>query len=391
MTHYRYLVVGGGMAADAAVRGIRECDPGGSIGLVSAEPVPPYSRPPLSKALWKGEPLDSVWRGTDALDVTLHLGRRVVGLEPDAHRATDERGVEYGYERLLLATGGRPRRLPGTGDGVVYFRTLADYQRLRALAQPGRRVVVVGGGFIGSELAAALAIAGARPVMIFPEDAIGARAYGRELSSFISDAYRQRGVELLAGDAVASIAERDGTFTVSARSGQVIEAAGVVAGLGIEPSVELATLAGLATGDGVLVDERLRSSHPDVFAAGDLASVVSPVSGARVRVEHEDAALTMGRAAGRSMAGEAAPYTHLPFFYSDLFDMGYEAVGRLDARLEIVPDWKEPFREGVLYYLADGRVRGVLLWNVWGKVDAARELIAQPGPIQSGELRGRIA
>jgi NADPH-dependent 2,4-dienoyl-CoA reductase/sulfur reductase-like enzyme len=390
MKRYRYLIVGGGMAADAAVRGIRERDAGGSIGLVGAEPVPPYSRPPLSKALWKGEPLESVWRGTGALDVTLHLGRRIVGLEPAAHRATDDAGAEYGYERLLLATGGRPRRLPGAADGVVYFRTLADYERLRALAQPGRRVVVVGGGFIGSELAAGLALAGARPVMIFPEDGIGARAYGPELSAFVTDAYRAHGVELLTGDAVASIVERDGVFTVSARSGQVIEAAGVVAGLGIEPSVELAAAAGLATGDGILVDERLRTTDPDVFAAGDVASVVSPALGGRVRVEHEDAAVTMGHAAGRSMAGDEAPYAHLPFFYSDLFDMGYEAVGRLDARLERVQDWKEPFREGVVYYLAEGRVRGVLLWNVWGQVEAARELVREPGPIRPAELRGRI-
>jgi NADPH-dependent 2,4-dienoyl-CoA reductase/sulfur reductase-like enzyme len=391
MPRYRYLIVGGGMAADAAVRGIRERDATGSIGLVGEEPHAPYARPPLSKGLWKGDAADTVWRGTDALDVKLHLGRRIVGLEPRAHRATDGQGAEYEFEKLLLATGGRPRRLPGGGDGVIYFRTLADYERLRALARPEQRVVVIGGGFIGSEIAAALATVGARPVMVFPEEGIAARPFGLELSAFVTAAYRARGVEVLAGDSVASIAAEPEHVRVATRSGREIEVAAVVAGLGIEPDVELASAAGLATGNGIVVDALLRTTHPDVYAAGDVANVFSPALGSRLRVEHEDAAVTMGRAAGRSMAGDQAPYTHLPFFYSDLFEMGYEAIGSLDARLQTVADWKEPFREGVVYYLQDARVRGVLLWNVWGQVDAARELIAQPGPIRAEDLRGRIA
>ena len=177
---------------------------------------------------------------------------------------------------------------------------------------------------------------------------------------------------------------------MTTRSGRRLETAAVVAGLGIEPDVELAVAAGLAAANGIVVDEHLRTAHPDVYAAGDVANVFSPALDRRVRVEHEDAATTMGRAAGRAMAGDETPYAHLPFFYSDLFDMGYEAVGILDARLETVSDWKEPFREGVVYYLQDGRVRGVLLWNVWGQVDAARQLIAQPGPVRPEDLRGRI-
>jgi NADPH-dependent 2,4-dienoyl-CoA reductase/sulfur reductase-like enzyme len=391
MPHYRYLIVGGGMAADAAVRGIRERDASGSIGLVGAEPQPPYSRPPLSKALWKGEPVESVWRGTDRLGVALHLGRSVTRLEPSAHRATDERGVEYTFEKALLATGGTPRRLAGASDDVVYFRTFADYERLRALALPGRRVAVVGGGFIGSEIAAALALVGALPVMIFPEQDIGQRAFGPELSRFVSDAFRARGVELLAGDSVRQVAPHVDGALVTTGSGRELPVAAVVAGLGIEPNVALAVAAALSCANGILADGQLRTTHPDVYAAGDVANVFSDVLGRRMRVEHEDAALTMGRAAGRAMAGDLTPYTHLPSFYSDLFDMGYEAVGTLDTRLERVPDWKEPFREGVVYYVEGGRVRGVLLWNVWGQVDAARALISEPGPFRAEELRGRIA
>ena len=170
----------------------------------------------------------------------------------------------------------------------------------------------------------------------------------------------------------------------------MIEADGVVAGLGIQPNVALAEQAGLAVEDGILVDEHLRTSQEAIYAAGDVANFPNPALGRRLRVEHEDNANTMGAAAGRNMAGAARPYTHLPFFYSDLFDLGYEAVGDLDARLETVADWKEPYREGVVYYLGDGRVRGVLLWNVWEQVDAARRLIAEPGPFRAQDLRGRL-
>jgi 3-phenylpropionate/trans-cinnamate dioxygenase ferredoxin reductase subunit len=391
MPAYKYLVVGGGMAADAAVRGIRECDPHGSIGLVGAEPQRPYSRPPLSKALWKGDPVDGIWRGTEQVEgVTLHLGVRMAGLEASARRATDENGGEYAFEQLLLATGGTPRRLAGADEGVVYFRTFADYERLRSLARPGTRVAVIGGGFIGAEIAAALSMVGASPVMIFPEQGITERAFGKELSRFVTDAYRSHGVEVIAGDTVRRLERLGQDWKLTTQSGRELSVRGVVAGLGIEPNVALAEAAGIACANGILVDAHLRTNHPDVFAAGDVANVFSDALGRRLRVEHEDAALSMGKAAGRAMAGDRAPYTHLPFFYSDLFDMGYEAVGMLDARLQMVADWKEPFREGVVYYLDDGRVRGVMLWNVWGQVDAARELIGSAGPFGPEDLRGRI-
>jgi NADPH-dependent 2,4-dienoyl-CoA reductase/sulfur reductase-like enzyme len=163
-----------------------------------------------------------------------------------------------------------------------------------------------------------------------------------------------------------------------------------VAGLGIEPNTPLARAAGLEVRDGIVVDEMLRAGHPDVYAAGDVAAFRNPALGERIRVEHEDNANTMGRAAGRNMAGASEPYHHLPFFYSDLFDLGYEAVGDLDARLETFADWKQPYREGVVYYLRHGRVRGALLWNTWDQVNPARRLIAEPGPFRPQDLKGRL-
>src|SRR4051812_29512823 len=194
MADYRYLIVGGGMTGDAACRGIRDHDPDGSIALIGEEEDPPYSRPPLSKALWQGKDESSIWRGTDELGVDLHLGRRAVSLDRPARKVTDDRGETYGYERLLLATGGRPRRLPGGGDdGVVYFRTLRDYRRLRPLADEGASFLVLGGGFIGSEVAAGLRGLGSAVTMVFPEDGIAARVLPAELAAAVNDLYRGHG------------------------------------------------------------------------------------------------------------------------------------------------------------------------------------------------------
>ena len=387
---YKYLIVGGGMTADAAIGGIRQADPAGSIGLIGADPHPPYNRPPLSKALWKGTPLDSIWRRTDRRGVDLHLGRTAVALDPGGKRVADDQGTAYTWEKLLLATGGIPRRFGFGGNRIIYFRTLDDYTRLRTLTEGGRQFAVIGGGFIGSEIAAALAMNGKEVAMLFPEEGIGGRIYPRELSKFLTDFYRTKGVDVRAGEKIVGLEEKGTKASLKTQSGREVVVDGVVAGLGIEPNTALARAAGLEIQDGITVDETLRTRHPDIHAAGDVAAFYNPALGRRIRVEHEDNANTMGRAAGEAMAGEGTPYHHLPFFYSDLFELGYEAVGDLDARLETVADWKQPFREGVIYYLQGGRVRGVLLWNTWDQVEAARRLIADPGPFRAEELRGRL-
>jgi NADPH-dependent 2,4-dienoyl-CoA reductase/sulfur reductase-like enzyme len=395
MPNYTYLIVGGGMTADAAISGIREVDPSGPIGLIGADLHPPYDRPPLSKGLWKGKPLESIWRKTAGEGVILHLGRQAKTLDPPNRRVTDDRGTVYTYDKLLLATGGTPRRLPFGGDDIIYFRTLDDYERLRGLTGRGRRFAVVGGGFIGSEVAAALAMNGEKVVMAFPGNGIGGHLFPADLTQFLNDHYREKGVEVQAGSRVTGCELRKGKPVLTTSSdqhpgGREIVADAVLAGIGIEPNVELAQAAGLEVDDGIRVDRGLRTSHPDVYAAGDVANFYNPALDKRLRVEHEDNANTMGRLAGRAMAGRTVSYDHLPSFYSDLFELGFEAVGEVDARLETVADWKERYREGVVYYLRDGRVRGVLLWNVWEQVDAARKLIAEAGPFRAGDLRGRL-
>jgi len=390
MTDYRYLIIGGGMTAAAAADGIREVDSTGTIGLISAEADAPYNRPPLSKALWKGEPLETIWRKTENKRVEMHLCRIVKEIVPTQKRVVDDEEKVFTYEKLLLATGGKPRRLP-FGDGqIIYFRTLSDYRRLRALTETVRRFAVIGGGFIGSEIAAALALNGKEVVMIFPGKDIGDRLFPRALAEFVSNFYRNKGVELLAGEKIIGLEARGNERVLKTSTDRETVADCVVAGVGIEPNVELAQSVGLKMENGIVVDEFLRTSHPDIYAAGDVAAFYSPALGKRIRVEHEDNANSMGRLAGRNMAGKSEPYDHLPFFYSDMFDLGYEAVGEVDSRLETFADWKRPNEEGVIYYLESGRVRGVLLWNVWEQVEAARQLIAEPGPFKVEDLEGRL-
>jgi NADPH-dependent 2,4-dienoyl-CoA reductase/sulfur reductase-like enzyme len=370
MTNTTYLIVGAGMTGDMAAKGIRDQDPDGSITMVGADPNPPYKRPLLTKGLWKGASEDKLWREA-AAGVELVTGRRIVSLDPAGHTATDDAGEEYGWEKLLLATGAKPREIPGA-DGVVWYRTLGDYRHVRELAGEGSHVVVIGGGFIGSELAAGLVGNGVRVTMLFPEDGIGHRLFPAGLSTSVTDYYRDKGVDVRAGEMVA---EASGT-AVKTKSGLELEADAVVAGLGVVADTELAEAAGLEVDDGIVVDEYGRvPGHDDVFAAGDVARFPLPALGISLRIEHEDHANSHGHAVGANMAGANAPYEHLPFFYSDLFDLGYEAVGLVDSRLEAVENWQEPYRKGVVTYVEDGRPRGVLLWNVWDKLDDARDLI----------------
>jgi 3-phenylpropionate/trans-cinnamate dioxygenase ferredoxin reductase subunit len=384
MESSRYLIVGGGLTADAACKGIRGLDPDGSIVLVGEESHPPYARPPLSKALWKGDEESTIWRDTDELGVDLRLGRRIVALDLERREARDDLGASHAYEKLLLATGGRTRRLPFGGDEVIYFRTLDDYRRLRALSDDGARFVVIGGGFIGSEIAAALALNGRTVTMVFPEAGIGSRIFPADMSSALNDYYRDRGVEVLAGASVTGIDE--GRVTLG--DGRILEADAIVAGLGIEPSVELAADAGLPVANGIVVDALGRAGgREEVFAAGDVARFPAAMLGGELRVEHEDHAKSHGRQVGANMAGADEPYEHLPFFYSDLFDLGYEAVGELDPGLDTLGDWSDPGAEATIYYLdREHRPRGVLLWNRFGQVDAARELIRAGKPVMRGAL-----
>lgn len=380
MKTYKYLIVGGGMTADSAVRGIRMVDGAGEIGLISDEPDPPYKRPPLSKGLWKKKTEKSIWCQTAEQGVAIILGRRIVALDPGARQVTDDHGDCYGFEKLLLATGGTPRRAGGAEADTLYFRTVQDYRRLREAADQNRSVAVIGGGFIGSEIAAALAMNGKRVEMAFQGPGICGHLFPAGLSLYLNGVYQSKGVSLFPDSKMVKLESGSGKTLVRLAGGKTLEVDTVVAGLGISPNTGLASDAGLAVENGILVNEYLQTTHPDIFAAGDVANFYCPALAMRQRVEHEDNANFMGKAAGRNMAGERDVYHHLSYFYSDLFDLGYEAVGETHSTMQTIEVWREPNRLGVVFYMKAERVRGILFWNQFGHVDAGRLLISDPGP-----------
>lgn len=400
---YDYLVIGAGMAADSAARGIRELDPDGSIGIVGEEVDPPVARPSLSKKLWTdpGFPLEKSWLDTGETGAALHTATRVDAIDRVARTVTAQDGAVFGYRRLLLATGGHPRRLDlPDDDRVVHFRTMQDYRRLRGLAGEHRHVAVVGGGYIGSELAAALVQNDTRVTLVFPQEMLGAHVYPHALAEHLTERFTAAGIEVRSGTQVTGGSADQKGVHLTLDDGSTLDVDGVAVGLGITPATGLAADAGLAVDDGIEVDAFGRTEDPAVYAAGDVARWPDPILG-RTRVEHVENATDMGRAVGRVMAADALgrdaePYTHTPSFYSDLFDSGYEAVGRLDSALDLVPDWAVPPggdgpARGVVYYLAADRLRGVLLWNLFDRTDDARRLLAAGRGYTAEDLIGAIA
>ncbi|WP_407319844.1 FAD-dependent oxidoreductase [Isoptericola halotolerans] len=412
--HYDYLLLGGGMASDAAARGIREVDPAGTIGIVGREATEPVTRPALSKKLWTDPDFsfEQVWTGTaEDTGADMLLGETVVALDTDRRTVRTASGREIGYVRALVATSGTPASLDihdsHASGRVIPFRSVRDYERLRGLTSHGSpHVVVVGGSYIVTELAAGLTETDAQVTLVFTQDTLLDQMLPADLAGRVELWFRTHGVELVRGTGATGgeVQGPDGPVRLTLSSGDQIEADVVVLGLGISLETGFAAEAGLETVDdgGIVVDAHLRSSDPAVWAAGDVARYPDPVLGAR-RVEHVDHATSSGRSAGRDMAGAGEPYTHTPFYYSVLFGVRYEAVGTLESSLEIVVDRQgpvdDPSARVVANYVereADGastaRVHGVLLWGVeegTDATDAAREVLAA-GPVDVDTLPGRV-
>lgn len=382
-TKFPYVIVGGGLAGASAAKGIRQLDPNGPILLLTAETELPYHRPPLTKGLWTGKKQESQISVEDKTfyeknGVALRLGCPAVSIDAKNKQVTDLSGTTYTFEKLLLASGGAPRRLSipgGDSPDICYYRYLSDYHRVRSGIKDESTVLVIGGGFIGSEIAAALSMNKAAVAMVFPDSHICSRVFSPALANAVEQKFLANGVRLLGSRNVSSIRQANGQFYAKMTDGSEVTATMVIAGIGIVPDTRLAQSAGIDVGNGICVNELLQTSAPWIFAAGDNAEFHYPALGWRMRVEHWDNALNQGETAGRNMAGNKEPYTYMPYFFSDLYDFGYEAVGDTDARLETVADWQKENDTGVVHYLRDKKVVGAMMCNVWGQVPQARELI----------------
>jgi NADPH-dependent 2,4-dienoyl-CoA reductase/sulfur reductase-like enzyme len=393
MKEYKYIIIGGGMTGSSAIMGIRKIDSDGTIALFSMEPYKPYNRPPLTKGLWDGKDIEGIMRPIEKYNVDLFLETRVEKIEPDEKWVQTDKDERFKFEKLLIATGGDPIQMPGAPEGVISYRTLADYEKLNELAKTKQTFCVIGGGFIGSGIAAALTKNNKEVTMIFPEIGISGLLFSDDLSKFLNDYYREHGVTILNGCLVDSISKSGNKYKVEFHNIDTEEVSEskfdvIVVGIGLKPNLDLAKDAGLEVDDGILVNEFLQTSKPDIYAAGDVANFMNYGLGKRMRVEHEDNANTMGIIAGKNMAGEREKYDHMPFFYSDLFDLGYEAVGEMNKDFTIVPDWIEPYKKGTIFYLNEGKIRGLIFWNLWDKGDLGGEIISEGKEYQVEDLKG---
>jgi 3-phenylpropionate/trans-cinnamate dioxygenase ferredoxin reductase subunit len=379
-----FVIVGGGLAGAKAAETLRAEGFAGPVVLVAQEPELPYERPPLSKDYLLGKAErdgahvhPAGWYAEH--DVDLRMGARATALDPAANRVTLEDGGQLSYGALLLATGCSPRRLPVPGAdlaGVRYLRTLADADRLRTdLADGGRRVVVVGAGWIGMEVAAAARTLGNDVTVVEPQPAPLFGVLGRELGGVFARLHRDHGVDLFTDTRVRELRGESGRVTTVVTDGLALPADLVVVGIGVTPNVGLAEAAGLTVDNGIVTDEALRTSAPGVFAAGDVASASSPLYGRHVRVEHWANALHGGPAAARSMLGQQVSLDRVPYFFTDQYELGMEYSGLAGPEDDVVCRGVPDDGEFIAFWLRGGRVQAGMNVNVWDVTEPIQQLI----------------
>jgi 3-phenylpropionate/trans-cinnamate dioxygenase ferredoxin reductase component len=385
MTQETFVIVGAGLTGAKAAETLREEGYEGRVVVIGDEPELPYERPPLSKGYLLGEaPRDAAHVHAREFyaerDIEL-LTAEAIDLHAGEHRVALADGRVLAYDRLLIATGASPRRPPIDGidrPGVHTLRTLADADALRAAFAGGGTVAVIGAGWIGCEVAAAARTLGAEVALIEQGQTPLEAVLGRELGTLFADLHRANGVRLLCGNGVAAI----GADGVRLTDGTAIPGETVVVGVGVAPNTRLAVAAGLDVEDGIVVDEQLRASAPDVFAAGDVASAFHPRYGRHVRVEHWANALHQGPAAARSMLDRGEPYSRLPYFFSDQFTLGMEYVGRhAPTDTLVVQRPADELRLTALWRDGDDRVTAGMHVNEWGAIEGIERLIESGEPV----------
>jgi 3-phenylpropionate/trans-cinnamate dioxygenase ferredoxin reductase component len=385
------VIIGGSLAGAKAAEALREAGHTGRITLIGEETDPPYERPPLSKGylMGKQERAEMFVHPEDWYtehEIELRLGTAATGIDRARRSVTLADGTSLGYDKLLLATGATPRRLPVPGGdlpGVHYLRRVADCESIRHLLTTATRVAFVGGGWIGLEVAAAAREAGVAATVLEAEALPLARVLGPEIARVFADLHREHGVDLRTGAQVGEILDDGGQAAgVVLADGTRIEADAVIVGIGAVPNTALAQAAGLTIDNGILVNQSLRTSDPDIYAAGDVANAFHPLLGRHIRVEHWDNARRQPKTAARAILGEDAVYDHVPYFFTDQYDLGMEYSGYLEPggydRVVVRGDLKG--RKFLAFWLAGGRVKAGMNVNVWDVNKQIQQLV------RSGDL-----
>lgn len=389
-----FVIVGASLAGAKAAEGLRQEGFEGRVVLLGEEPVRPYERPPLSKDYLQGKAgVEKVFvhdKGYyDAHDIELRLSTSVRALDPSARRVELASREQIGYDAVMLATGAAPRRLslPGADlEGVHYLRDLADADRLRTAIGGGARVVVIGAGWIGCEVAASVRQLRAEVAIVEVADLPLLRVLGPQLGRFYRDVHADHGVALHLGVGVESLRGGARVEEVRLVSGEVLPADVVVVGVGVAPRIELAQGAGLDVDNGVLTNEYLAASAPGVFAAGDVANAWHPILDRRIRLEHWSSALNQGQVVAKNMLGAMTAYQKIPYFFSDQFDVGMEYTGLASEGDEVVFRGDPASRQFIAFWLDNGRVVAGMNVNVWDVAEPIATLVAARGPVDRQRL-----
>ncbi|MDN6626290.1 MAG: NAD(P)/FAD-dependent oxidoreductase [Pisciglobus halotolerans] len=388
---YDYLIIGGGIVGGYAAESIRELDKDGTIGIVSTDMDEPYTRPALSKLIWTSDTFtekDVPFGTAEKTSAEIMLETEAIEIDRNRHTVQLSNGRTIGYIKLLIATGSEPNKIQGPEDDhVIYFRSFEDYRKLRRFSGKQQHVIVVGGGYIGSELAAALIQNNTRVTYLYPDNVLFEKKFPKELTEKLESTFRDAGVEMVNNSRVSSYRkEDDDTFVLTLESGKEIQGDTIVFGLGVTPRLSLAEKTGLTITDGVVVNNFLQTDDPDIYAAGDIVSYIDPIFG-RKRIEHVDHARKSGAAVGKIMAGSKEPYNHTPYFYSHIFDISWQALGTLDPELDLLSDTVGDGK--IFYYLKNDKPIGALIWRADVDLDDVRHVLDNP-PTDSKELKGLV-
>jgi len=372
MSKSRFVILGGGMVAGYAAKQFVELGlKPGELAIISADTAVPYERPPLSKGFLAGKDTEDAIRINSENfyrehRVEIKLGCEASSVDTSRKRLLLKTGGEVGFEKLIIATGARPRTLnvPGAGLGNVYYlRSLDDSKSVRRSAENVKQAAVIGGGFIGMEVAAVLAQKGIEVTMVLNEDRIWKRFFSPQMSAFFESYYADRGIRLVKSATVKQLRGNGIVSSVALADGQSVPCQMVVAGIGVTPLTEVLATSGLEVQDGVMVNEYLRTRHADIYAAGDVASYQDVIFGKRRRVEHWDNAVSQGQYCARALMGDQAPFRHVPYFFSDVFDLSYEYWGDASGADELIHRGDLASKSFSVWWLQQQRVVAVFTMN----------------------------